>query len=63
VMRPDMLPPAAPGGENAPRSNTGQGKNGGKGGKSSAEADEIEIDGDATVYVGPDLSKEGAKSK
>jgi cell division septum initiation protein DivIVA len=64
VMRPDMLPPAGPSEENPARSKAGLGKNGGKGGKPSAEADEIEIDGDATVLVGPsDLSKEGAKSK
>jgi hypothetical protein len=60
VMRPDMLPPAGLG-EDSPGSNAGSGKNGGK---SSDDADEIEIDGDATVLVAPsDLSGEVAKSK
>jgi DivIVA protein len=64
VMRPDMLPPAGPGEENASRSSAGRGKNGGNRGKAPAEVDDIEIDGDATVLVGPsDLPKEGAKSK
>ena len=36
VMRPDMLPPAGPGEDNAARSNAGQAKNGGKGGTPSS---------------------------
>jgi hypothetical protein len=64
VMRPDMLPPAGPDEDTPAGSNARQGKNGGKGRTSPAEADEIEIDGDATVLVTPsDLSGEGAKSK
>jgi hypothetical protein len=62
VMRPDMLPPAGPDEDNT--TNARQNKNGGKGGTSSEEADDIEIDGDATVLVTPsDLSGERAKSK
>jgi hypothetical protein len=60
VMRPDMLPPAGPNEESAAGSKAGSNKNGGK----LDEADELEIDGDATVLVAPsDLSGEGAKSK
>jgi hypothetical protein len=59
-----MLPPAGPDEDNTAGSNARQNKNGGKGGTSSEEADEIEIDGDATVLVTPsDLSGERAKSK
>jgi hypothetical protein len=64
VMRPDMLLPAGPD-EDAPAGSKARPvKNGGKGRTSPDEADEIEIDGDATVLVSPsDLSGEGAKSK
>jgi hypothetical protein len=64
VMRPDMLPPAGPNEDNPAASNTGRGKNGGKGGRPAQEADELEIDGDATVLVSPsDFSGERVKSK
>ena len=62
VMRPDMLPPAGLGEDSSAGNRAGSGRNGG--GKSGNEADELEIDGDATVLVAPsDLPGEGAKSK
>jgi hypothetical protein len=61
VMRPEMLPPAGPGEDSSAGSSAGSTRNGGK---SSADEDELEIDGDATVLVAPsDLPGEGAKSK
>ena len=60
VMRPDMLPPAGLGEDSSAGKSGPSGRNGGN----SSDAQELEIDGDATVLVSPsDLAGEGAKSK
>jgi hypothetical protein len=60
VMRPDMLPPAGLGEDSSAGKSGPSRRNGGN----SGDAQELEIDGDATVLVSPsDLAGEGAKSK